>query len=308
MATIDEFEGKFPKELVIKLKDECQIPMKDIQSARVCYITAKMHPDHLEMGLPLATAKTVAPEVAEAAAAVKPVTHGLASFELKPSGMSGEELFAHMAQFARRNLGAAAAAPSAYLDVEMTADQKKLLDPTPQDLTIRALMLDAGGAGAQKKLAKRKLDALGYIKAHSGIQNDPERIKRLKDTAELAASIAEVKRADAAEKKAKKIKTTGGLLDEAPAAAEKLKSKGGDPAKLKMKDIKAIALKYFGEELKANAKPALVAALQKLISASPNAIIAPSAAAAANAAAAVPTAPADGSDDDDGGDDDNDDE
>ena len=46
-------------------------------------------------------------------------------------------------------------------------------------------------------------------------QNDPERTKRLKDTAELAASIAEVKRADAVEKKAKKIKTTGGLLDEA---------------------------------------------------------------------------------------------
>ena len=47
----------------------------------------------------------------------------------------------------------------------------------------------------QKGDPKRKLDNLGYIKAHSGIQNDPERILRLKQTAEHVAPLSEIKRA-----------------------------------------------------------------------------------------------------------------
>jgi hypothetical protein len=34
--------------------------------------------------------------------------------------------------------------------------------------------------GAQKYLAKRKLDSVGFIKAHSGIANRPERVQRMK--------------------------------------------------------------------------------------------------------------------------------
>jgi hypothetical protein len=34
--------------------------------------------------------------------------------------------------------------------------------------------------GTYKYLAKRKLDSVGFIKAHSGIANAPEQVKRMK--------------------------------------------------------------------------------------------------------------------------------
>lgn len=48
------------------------------------------------------------------------------------------------------------------------------------------------GEGAKQSLAKRKLDALGFMRGESGIQNDPERIKRLRNQLALADSIAEI--------------------------------------------------------------------------------------------------------------------
>ena len=43
--------------------------------------------------------------------------------------------------------------------------------PTERELTHGKIIRDTVGLGAQLKLAKRKLDNLGYIKSHSGIQN-----------------------------------------------------------------------------------------------------------------------------------------
>jgi hypothetical protein len=40
--------------------------------------------------------------------------------------------------------------------------------------------------GTQKYLAERKLDSVGFIKAHSGIANAPERVKRIKSELQLA--------------------------------------------------------------------------------------------------------------------------
>ena len=52
--------------------------------------------------------------------------------------------------------------------------------PTERELTHGKIIRDTVGLGAQLKLAKKKLDNLGYIKSHSGIQNYKERLKRLK--------------------------------------------------------------------------------------------------------------------------------
>ena len=70
-------------------------------------------------------------------------------------------------------------------------------------------MAGAGGQGAQKNLAKRKLDNIGDVKAYCGIQNDPERIRKLRAVGELAASISEIARAEKAATAAKKIKEVG---------------------------------------------------------------------------------------------------
>ena len=62
--------------------------------------------------------------------------------------------------------------------------------PTERELTHGKIIRDTVGLGAQLNLAKRKLDNLGYIKSHSGIQNDKERLKRLKSQLTLATSLA----------------------------------------------------------------------------------------------------------------------
>jgi hypothetical protein len=49
--------------------------------------------------------------------------------------------------------------------------------------------------GAQKYLAKHKLDSVGFIKANSGIANRPERVQRMKSELQLADSLAQISRA-----------------------------------------------------------------------------------------------------------------
>lgn len=298
MAVIAEFDGTFTVDCVRKLKAECNIPTKDLQNLRVCYETAKKYPEHLEMTVPSSEAQTVAPEVVAAEAALKPATHDLVNFELKPKGLKGQALFEHMSQFVRRQQKRGETLePSAFLDVEITDDQRAILAPSERDLTCGALMADAGGQGAQKKLAKRKLDNLGDIKAHSGVQNDPERIRKLKATAELSASISEIVRLDKAEKVAKKVKMSSDLLGKGPAALAKLKSKGGDVDGLTKGEIASVALKYYGQELSLNPKkPELVASLSRLITANPGALECGS--ATDGQADAVTNAPDDESDQD----------
>ena len=138
-------------------------------------------------------------------AAQKPVTDGLVSFQLKPAGVKGMDLFEHLKLYARRHLSKGEVLePSAALDVEMTEDQKKIVAPSPEDWTCRDLMMHAGGAGATTKLAKRKLDSIGDVKSHCGIANQPERIEKLQRALDLAVSISAISRAG---KEAKKTKT-----------------------------------------------------------------------------------------------------
>ncbi len=83
-------------------------------------------------------------------------------------------------------------APS-FID-DLTADQKDIIGPTQQDLTVRSILRDPGGSGATKKLAQRKRNNSGAITRHCGLQNQPERIKKLKDALDLTASLAEIPR------------------------------------------------------------------------------------------------------------------
>ena len=276
MSVIDEFGGCFPIECVNKLKSECNIAVKDMQNIRVCYETAKKHPGHLDKGADddSAASSSVTPEVEAALAGQKPVSHGLINFELKPTDMTGGELFDQMTTYARRHSSEGTTlAPAQYLDVEMTSDQRMLLNPTLHDLTLRAIMRDSGGNGALRKLARRKLDNVGDIKAHCGIQNNPERIRQLSAARELSASITEIARKEHESATAKKVKASGDLLAEAPAAAAKLKFKQGNANKLKKVEIVAVALKYFAVELKlSQPKPDLVTALEKAIADKPTAL------------------------------------
>ena len=46
-------------------------------------------------------------------------------------------------------------------------------------------MWEIGAFGNKKRLAQRKLDALGYVKSHSCFINDPARIERLRSRLDL---------------------------------------------------------------------------------------------------------------------------
>jgi hypothetical protein len=265
-----------------------------MQHIRVSYEVAKMHPVHLTLCAPAEEGeREVDATEAAAAAEVKSVNRGLSFFQLKPEGLKGEALFDHMAGYARTHAGSCEITPSAYLDVEMSTDQKRILNPSAQDLTMRELMKDAGGDGASLKLGKRKLDNLGVtIKSYSCIANDPERVKRLRSALELAASVAEISRVSKDSKAAKKTQATNALHDAAPEALMKLQAKGNDIGKITKKDIVAIALRYFGSALNETpAKSLLIVSLKALIAARPqvldNAMVNANPAPATGAAAAA---------------------
>jgi hypothetical protein len=62
------------------------------------------------------------------AKALEVVTHGLAIFQLKPPGLTGDALFAHMVAF--RACHSAQERPSTFLEMEMTEEQATILAPT----------------------------------------------------------------------------------------------------------------------------------------------------------------------------------
>ena len=102
------------------------------------------------------------------------------------------------------------------------------------------------------------------------VANAPERIERLEQAAKLAASIAEIKRAEAGEKKKKQVDAASSLVTHAPTAAAKLEKKGGDVLKLTIKDIRALLVVAYGEESPATiSKSAAVTTFSDAIKADP---------------------------------------
>ena len=178
---------------------------------------------------------------------------------------------------------------SACHNAEVTTEQLAIIAPSAQDLTVRAIIKDAGGTGATKKLARRKMNNTGAITNHCGLQNQPERVKKLLSALELKASIAEISALTKASKVNGKSTADAKLLDQAPAALPKLNAKSGDMTKLLKKEMCAIAFRYFGTMLKENdAKPNLMTGLQGLVAAQPE-VLAVAAAAALPAGTPTPT-------------------
>ena len=126
-----------------------------------------------------------------------------------------------------------------------------------------------------------------------GLQNHPERVKKLLAALQLTTSLAEVLALTKATKEQGKCKADSELMDLAPASLVKLSSEkvNGDVTQLSKKKICAISFRFFGCMCKdANPKPVLVAGLKGLIAAQLTAL--PEAAAAATAAAPASAVPA----------------
>ena len=112
---------------------EAHVLYPDMQKLRLCVSAALENPHYLDFGVPAGDpGGNVAPELAAAVAAQLPVTHGLATFQLKLPGLTGDALFAHMVAFRARH--SAQERPCTFLEVEMTEEQAAILAPTMQDL------------------------------------------------------------------------------------------------------------------------------------------------------------------------------
>ncbi|KAJ1447819.1 hypothetical protein M885DRAFT_175856 [Pelagophyceae sp. CCMP2097] len=86
VVRIIDAHGDFTVNCVKELYTPCHVPYNDMQNPRLCYEVAKEHPKHVDRTTPLPSAVTIALEAAEAPEMLKPVTHGIVSFQLKPEG------------------------------------------------------------------------------------------------------------------------------------------------------------------------------------------------------------------------------
>jgi hypothetical protein len=195
---------------------------------------------------------------------------------LKPDGsqlLTGVQKFEHLAKMARRSTPPQQPMrPSAFLDIEMRPEQGALLDPSPQDYVMQTIMSHAHGEGAKAKLAKRKLDCLGNLRGSSGLANDEERQRRLKNQLQLSSSLAAISSETQSENATKHSQVTSALVDLAPTALGKLTLKGGDASKLTMPELKALAfVKFDGTILKGD-KAQHVREFDKLVAEQPGII------------------------------------
>lgn len=222
-----------------------------MHTLRVCYELAQEHPEHLERGVStdddishaINAQNNNQTAVEEAREQARKITDGLDTFMLKPEGMKGEALFHHMIQFRKRNNGTKA---SMYFAIDVNETQESILNPTMTDMARGAIIACVGGVGARLKLAQRKLDNLGYINSHCGIQNDEKRMGHLKLQLELTSSIAEVKRDDIQNEEEAAKKARNDLQTKAPTAAKKYM----DKKYVTKKDLCAILFAAFGVHVK----------------------------------------------------------
>jgi hypothetical protein len=110
-------------------------------------------------------------------------------------------------------------APSDHLDLAITADQQRMLNPTTKDVIIGSILNDTMGEGAKKKLAKRRIELLsGNIASYSRVLNSEAQLQHVKDMNSLTAVLGEI----SAEQDAAKEKKSN---EKKLAAAEKEKQK-----------------------------------------------------------------------------------
>ena len=193
---ITKNENKFTVQCLKELHQQCHIPYNQMHHIRVIHecvnntkyaglIDIVRHANTNKVKI-----KKDEDEVVEIKKKLVPANHSLNTYLLKPKGMKGMELFNHMLRY--RGTHAGDIKPNEALGIDLDKRQAAIIMPSKSSLRQHEIMQDAIGQNAQLKVAKRKLDNLGFIQSHSGIQNNPERIERLKNQLEITASLAEI--------------------------------------------------------------------------------------------------------------------
>ena len=101
-------------------------------------------------------------------------------------------------------------------------------------------MRDIGCIVPGVKISPQKMDALSYIKSDSGLVNNPERLKRLKDKLQLATCIEYIFYSQYELEKDKTQKLHKDMQDMVVSAEQKLNDKNGDASNITKIEIVSI--------------------------------------------------------------------
>ena len=278
-AIFESHTKEFTVACIKELVATAHVPMSEMQNFRVAIEVAMRNPSHLERGQPdLSVLHEQPKEVQEAQANVASATAGLHSFQVVPRSadgslvFSGDALFDHMCRMARRSVPHGQdLVPSATLNVEYTSTQQKLINPRMVDYAMHEIAKHAHGEHAKQAMARRKLDNLGYMRGESGLQNDEDRMARLKNQMNLMESMATINKETANTAATNASLAASKLIAAAPAALAKLKMGGGDPkaAKLTVAEMAAIAYTHFKGAVLKGLKDAHIKELSALIKQQP---------------------------------------
>ena len=203
----------------------------ELQSYQTCWFVETDDPD---LGGEVAAPQAPPPRSIE----YNP-NEGLLSYTLKPPGLKGEALLAHMAQHRswdtnpmKRNYDTAFVD---YLDLEISqrivhrnsrvhavSDQLKAIMPTERDLMQGSILKEIGTHSASKMMPRRMLNGIGEVNAYCVEANSEERIKKLRANLELADSLEAIKEIGARATKEKADEKLDSMKECAPKGIAKL--------------------------------------------------------------------------------------
>ena len=242
-----------------------------------CYFVEQADPSNhdVEVALPVQDTQ---------AFAVDP-NAGLSSYQLKPAGLEGVELFKHMVRHRDRRkqrLQPAFRHPAIdTLDLavggrveevggrhSIVSDQMRVIQPTEHDLTAGAILREVGVHSASVRIPQRVLNVLGEVNAYSIRTNTHERLERLTAVTELAATLDRVRER---QRHAKALKSKAGkdeLRTKAVHGLAKLRAAATtDPSEagLTVDEMRGVALVHICKDVKKASKQAVTDAFNKAV-------------------------------------------
>ena len=106
--------------------------------------------------------------------------------------------------------------------MEISQDQIRLLNPTPRDVQMAAIIDQCSGRKAVKVIAKRRIEFIdGNVNSYARVLNGPDQLKQIKIFNQLSASIGTNQRQNQAGKDDAKEKKNQDEAEKSEKKAEK---------------------------------------------------------------------------------------
>ena len=182
------------------------VPLKLIPALRVCHQVAKSNPDVIVGSIDANKDNTEDEVVIEEK---KAANVPLQTFMLLPPNLvkakreavtetericANLDLYKHVISFRNRmNHEQEKQEVSAYLNVEYSKEQQRLLNPTVLDTITGFIIKDSQGDGAKRRLPQRRLNMVdAEISSHCCILHSKERLELIRRSNEVAAIMGEI--------------------------------------------------------------------------------------------------------------------